>query len=93
MKLYKILLFAFSFLLMLSAKAGTPVASIVFTNPATNNNLTHTFSSSSSSENYSFQTTKGNLTCRQIPAGKYGYFNVNDATIPSTQNNVIVNIT
>lgn len=72
--------------------AGTPVASIFFSNPIVSTNLTHTFNASSSAESYTFQTNKGGQSCRQIPPSKYGYFNVNDATIPSTQNNVIVNI-
>ena len=93
MKLRKAILSAFSVFLMLSVKAGTPVASIVFSSPAVNTNLTHTFSTSSSSESYTVQTTKGGAACRQIPASKYGYFNVNDVTIPSTQNNIIINIT
>jgi hypothetical protein len=73
--------------------AGTPVASIVFSNPTVPNNLTHVFSTSPTSESYSLQTTKGGEACRQIPASKYGYFNANDVVIPSTQNNLIVNIT
>lgn len=93
MKLRKAILSVFSVFLMLSVKAGTPVATIVFSNPTVSNNLTHIFSTSSSSESYSFQTTKGGQTCRQIPASKYGYFNVNDVAIPSTQNNLIINIT
>lgn len=92
MKLRKPILLAFLIFVTLFAKAGTPVASIVFSNPIVNNNLTHTFSTSTS-ESYTFQTTKSGVPCRQIPASKYGYFNVNDAAIPSTQNNVIVNIT
>ena len=92
MKLFKTILAAILLFVFLYAKAGTPVASIIFSTPTVNNNLTHTFSASSSSESYTFQTIKGGEPCRQIPASKYGYFNVNDVTIPSTQNSVIINI-
>ena len=73
--------------------AGTPVASIVFSNPIVSNNLTHTITSSTTSEAYTVQTTKNGIGCRQISLSKYGYFNVNDAVIPSTQTNLIFNIT
>ena len=73
--------------------AETPVASIVFSNPIVSNNLTHTITSSTTSESYTIQTTKNGIGCRQIPTSKYGYFNVSDAVIPSTQANLIFNIT
>lgn len=73
--------------------AGTPVASIVFTSPVTSDKITHIFSTSTSSESYTLNATKAGITCRHIPSSKYGYFNVNDATIASTENNLIVNIT
>jgi len=87
------LIFASVFLSFTLAIAGSPVASIVFSNPSVTNNLTHVFSTSSTSESYTFQTTKNAVACRQIPISKYGYFNVNDVAIPSTQNNIIINIT
>lgn len=73
--------------------AGTPVASIVFSNPIVTNNLTHTITTSISNESYTIQTTKSGVACRQIPLSKYAYFNVNDIVIPSSQNNLIFNIT
>ena len=87
------LIFTSVFLSFTLAIAGSPVASIVFSNPSVTNNLTHVFSTSSTSESYTFQTTKNAVACRQIPISKYGYFNVNDVAIPSTQNNIIINIT
>ena len=73
--------------------AETPVASIVFSNPIVSNNLTHTITTSTTSEGYTVQTTRNGVGCRQIPMTKYGYFNVSDAVIPSTQANLIFNIT
>ncbi len=75
------------------AKAGTPVASIVLSNPPVTNNITHVFSSSTTSESYTLSATIGGLVCRQIPPSKYAYFRVDDVAIPSTQNKLIVNIT
>lgn len=89
-KYFFIICFVFPFSIV---QAGTPVASIVFSSPVVSNNLTHVFSASTSSESYTVQTTKADSTCRLIPISKYGYFNVNDIAIPSTQNNLIVNIT
>jgi len=89
-----IYLFIISFLFSVSVvQAGTPVASIVFSNPVVSNNITFIFNASSSAEAYSLPVTRAGLACRHIPPGKYGYFNVNDATIPSTVNNLIINIT
>lgn len=93
MKLLKIIQIAFLLYITIAAKAGTPVASIVFSNPVESNKITHPFSTTSTSESYTFQSTKGGESCRQIPASKYGYFRVDDVVIPSTQNNLIVNIT
>lgn len=73
--------------------AGTPVASIVFSAPVVSNNLTHYTTTSTSNESYTVQTTIADVACRQIPPSKYGYFNVSDVVIPSTQANLIFNIT
>ncbi|NDP20490.1 MAG: T9SS type A sorting domain-containing protein [Paludibacter sp.] len=75
------------------AFSGTPVASIVFSSPVVSTNLTHYTTTSTTSESYTIQTTKNGVACRQISLSKYGYFNVNDIAIPSTQNNLIFNIT
>lgn len=78
---------------IMATKAGTPVASLVFTVPSVANNLTFVFNNTASAEAYSLPATKAGVACRQIPISKYGYFNVNDATIPSTVTNLIFNIT
>lgn len=91
---YKKYILIFCFVILASiVQAGASVASIVFSSPTVTNNIAHVFSATTSSESYTVQTTKADSTCRLIPASKYGYFNVNDATVPSTQNNLIVNIT
>ncbi|HWS01459.1 MAG TPA: T9SS type A sorting domain-containing protein [Prolixibacteraceae bacterium] len=73
--------------------AATPVASIVLSDPAVSNYLTHFTVTDPANEPYTIQTTKDGVQCRQIPEKKYGYFNVDDATISSTQNNLIFYIT
>lgn len=78
---------------VLTTKAGTPVASIAFTVPTVANNLSFVFNNTASAEAYSLADTKAGIACRQIPISKYGYFNINDATIPSTVANLIFNIT
>ena len=69
--------------------AATPVASIILSDPAVSTNLTHYTVTDPTNESYTIQTTKDGVQCRQIPTGKYAYFRVDDATIPSTQNNLI----
>lgn len=73
--------------------AATPVASIVLSDPAVSNKLTHFTVTDPTNEPYTIQTTRDGVQCRQIPDKKYGYFNVDDATIPSTENNLLFYIT
>ena len=73
--------------------AVTPDATITFSNPIVSNKLTHFIVTNPNNEPYTIQTTKGGLDCRQIPSGKYGYFRADDATFPSTENNLIFTIT
>lgn len=73
--------------------AATPVASIVLSDPAVSNKLTHFTVTDPANEPYTIQTTRDGVQCRQIPEKKYAYFNVDDAAIPSTQNNLIFYIT
>ncbi len=75
------------------SEAETPVASILLSDPAISNNLTHFTVTDPNNEPYTIQTIKNGVQCRQIPEKKYAYFNVDDATIPSTQNNLIFYIT
>ena len=72
---------------------ATPVASIVLSDPAVSNNLIHFTVTDPNNEPYSIQTIRDGVQCRQIPDKKYAYFNVDEATIPSTQNNLIFYIT
>ncbi len=73
--------------------AASPVASIVLSDPFLSNNLTHFTVTDPANEPYTIQTIRDGVQCRQIPDTKYAYFNVDDATIPSTQNNLIFYIT
>lgn len=74
------------------AHAATPDASIVLSNTVVSNHLTHFTVTDPNNEPYTVQTTIGGLECRQIPGSKYGYFNVDDATINSSQTNLIVTL-
>ena len=73
--------------------AATPVASILLSDPAVSNKLTHFTVTDPTNEPYTIQTTRDGVQCRQIPDKKYAYFNADDTTIPSTQNNLIFYIT
>ena len=74
-------------------KAATPVATILLSDPVVSNKLTHYTVNDPASEPYTLQTSRDGIQCRQIPDKKYGYFNVDDATIPPTQSNLIFYIT
>ncbi|MFL5731477.1 MAG: glycoside hydrolase family 71/99-like protein, partial [Cytophagaceae bacterium] len=89
----KILFSLFLFLGTVASIEAAPVASIVLSSPFVINNLTHFTVTDPNNEPYTIQTMMGGLQCRQIPGSKYGYFNVNDATISSAQNNLIFTIT
>jgi len=74
-------------------QAATTVASIVLSDPAVSNKLTHYTVTDPGNEPYTIQTTKDGVQCRQIPEKKYAYFNADDATIPSAENNLLFYIT
>jgi hypothetical protein len=86
-----LLVLFFCFIKVLNAT--TPVASIVLSDPFVSNNLTHFTVTDPANEPYTIQTTRDGVQCRQIPDKKYAYFNADDATIPSIQNNLIFYIT
>jgi len=69
-----------------------PIASITFSNPKAENNISLVVNNNSSAEAYTTTTTIGGLDCMHIPGSKYAYFRVNDATIPSNDNKLIVRI-
>ena len=90
LKIYFLVLFL-CFIKLLHAT--TPVASIVLSDPFVSNKMTHFTVTDPTNEPYTIQTTKDGVQCRQIPDKKYAYFNVDDATILSTQSNLIFYIT
>ena len=93
MKHNRFLFIVISVLLFQSVYGATPVATIALSNPFVANKLTHYTVVDPALEPYTLQTSKGGVACRQISSGKYAYFNVDDLTIPSTQNNLIFTVT
>ena len=89
----KWLLFAFLLCFIDMLQASEPVVSIILSDPNVSNKLTHFTVSDPNAEAYTIQTTKDGVQCRQIPDKKYAYFSVDDATIPSTENNLIFYVT
>jgi hypothetical protein len=85
-----ILLFNLGLNLMASP---SPVASIIFSNPVDENNISLVVNTNPGAEAYTEFTTRGGENCLFIPLGKYAYFRVNDATITPNDNNLIVEIT
>ncbi len=94
MKLIRLVLTGISLAFSIILFAATdPVATITFTNPVQENNLTLFTNTSASAEAFTEFVSKGDMDCLHIPASKYGYFLANDATITANDNNLIVNIT
>ncbi len=89
----KIIVFTVLFCFVNLINAANPVASLVLSNPAVSNKLSQYTVTDPNSEPYTIQTTKDGSECIQIPTSKYAYFRVDDATIPSTQNNLLFYIT
>jgi hypothetical protein len=78
----------------LNLKAGNdPVASILFTNPATGNNISLFITTNTGAEAFTEFTNKGDSSCLFIPAGKYAYFKADDAAITGNDHDLIVKIT
>jgi hypothetical protein len=71
----------------------TPVASIIFSNPVEENNISLVVNTNADAEAYTEFTNQGGLSCLFIPLGKYAYFSTNDATIGVNDNNLIIEIT
>ena len=91
MRLYT---FALSFLYLTSVlSATTPVANLVFSNPQEVSGISFVVNNSAAAEAYTELANKGQLDCRYIPSGKYGYFRVDDALILPTDSKLIVDIT
>jgi len=74
-------------------QAQAIIASIELLNTPIENNITHYTVTDPNNEPYTIQTAIGGEQCRHIPATKYGYFRINDATITSNDNNLIFTIT
>lgn len=70
-----------------------PVASILFSAPLEENNISLFVNSNSSAEAYTERTSIGGNECLYIPGDKYGYFRVNDATISDNDHELIFKIT
>jgi len=70
-----------------------PVASIIFSNPVQQNNISLVTNTNSNAEAYTEFTKIDTMDCLYIPEGKYGYFRVNNATITKNDNKLIVKIT
>ena len=92
-KILSLLLFVLLPGMAFIVKAANPDASIVLANTVVSNHLSHFTVTDPNNEPYTIQTTIGGLECRQIPGSKYGYFNVEDATVSSSQNNLIITLT
>ncbi len=71
----------------------SPDASILFSSPVEENNISLVVNTNPGAEAYTEFTSKGGENCLFIPSGKYAYFRVNDATITPNDNNLIVEIT
>jgi Secretion system C-terminal sorting domain len=93
MKNYTKLVLAFAIGCINLGNAATPVASIVLSNPAVSNKITHYTDNNSAAEAYTIQTTKDGVQCREIPTSKYAYFRVDDTTILPTDSSLLFYIT
>jgi hypothetical protein len=90
----RLLTFALCYLFLVSTLfANTPVANLVFSNPQNGTGISFVVSTSPSAEAYSESANRGQLDCRYIPSGKYGYFRVDDALILPTDTKLIFDIT
>jgi hypothetical protein len=73
--------------------SDSPVASIVFSNPMTENNISLYVNTNPGAEAYTEFRNKGGEHCLFVPMDKYAYFRANDAAITPNDNNLIVEIT
>ena len=86
--------FALSFLFLTSVlSANTPVANLIFSNPQEGSGISFVVNNSAAAEAYTELANMGQLDCRYIPSGKYGFFRVDDALILPTDSKLIVDIT
>lgn len=66
---------------------------LAFYTPAESNNLTRTDNGNPYDEPYTVITTEAGRDCVFVPEGKFLYFRVNSAVVPSTMNTLLVRIT
>ena len=82
------------YLFILSASsANGQVVKITFLNPREESGIQFVVNTTPSAEAYSEQAIRGQLDCRYIPSGKYGYFRVDDGLILTTDAKLIFYIT
>jgi hypothetical protein len=79
--------------LFFNAIANDPVASIVLSSPVEENKISLYTNNNPDAEAYTELTTKAGEECLYIPAKKYAYFRVDDATISEDKHNLIFKIT
>jgi len=90
----RIFTFSLTYLLLISAlSANNPVANLIFSNPQAGTGISFVVSTNTSSEAYSEPAIRGQMDCRYIPSGKYGYFRVDDGLILTSDAKLIFQIT
>jgi len=66
----------------LFSKAGTPIASVLLTEPQVSNKLTLFITTSTTNAAYTVPLTYESIQCRKLPAGGYACFDADVATRP-----------
>ncbi|MCX6326906.1 MAG: T9SS type A sorting domain-containing protein [Bacteroidia bacterium] len=90
----RLVAFTLFLLFILSASsANGQVTKITFSNPREETGILFVVNTNPSAEAYSEQAIMGQLDCRYIPSGKYGYFRVDDGLILTTDIKLIFYIT
>lgn len=93
MKSFRFLITVLSVLVAIPGFVDDPVATITFSDPIDENNISLYTNSNSSAEAYTEFTSIGGKECLYIPGDKYGYFRVDDATISDDDHELIFKIT
>jgi len=82
------------FLSLLSASSAEgQITKIKFSDPREETGIQFVVSTTPTAESYSEQVIRGQMDCRYIPSGKYGYFRVDDGLILTTDSKLIFKIT
>ena len=90
MRIYQTILFLLFF--SLSGRAQV-VSSIDLTDPIIENNLTFVLETNPSEEAYTIATIISGTQCRHIPQDRYAYFTTTNASIQTSDNNLLISIT